>query len=272
MLPITSSSIASRRGRLAYDVAGQGPCVVLLHPIGVDRTWWESFVAAWCSRRTLIAIDLPGHGESAALTTPITLEEHAQCVWEVLDAQGIGKSSFVGVSMGGMVAQYAAILRPRATTSLVACATAATFPDEARGTIRARGNTALAGSMTEVIPATLNRWFSNSASASLVAKCDATLRKDDWYSWSANWEAISALDSVDGLWGVQIPALAIACCSDASLPVAATRRVAEAARGEFLSVDDASHFGIFETPERFIPLIDAFLARQETPLARRERD
>lgn len=263
MPTVTKSSCSTSRGRLAYDVAGEGPCVVLLHPIGIDRSWWDSFVAAWSSVRTIIAIDMPGHGESTPLTSPITLAEHARCIWKVLDAQGIGAASFLGVSMGGMVAQHAAIQRPLALRALIACATAATFPDDVRTTIRARGNTDIARKVADVVPETLRRWFSDQAPAQLVARCETALLQQDWYSWSANWQAISAVETIEGLSVINVPTLAIACAADASLPVAVTRRIAEVARGEFIEIEGASHFGIFETPARFIYPMDAFLRKHE---------
>lgn len=263
MPQVTKSICSTSRGRLAYDMAGAGPCVVLLHPIGIDRSWWDTFVTAWSPARTVIAIDMPGHGESERLTSSITLAEHARCVWEVLDAQGIGAASFLGVSMGGMVAQHAAIQRPQAVRALIACATAATFPDDARTTIRARGNAGIAGQVADVVPETLRRWFSARAPAQLVARCKTALLQQDGYSWSANWQAISAVETIEGLSVINVPTLAIACAADASLPAAVTRGIAEAARGEFIWVEGASHFGIFETPASFIDPIDAFLRKHE---------
>ncbi|VTU33059.1 3-oxoadipate enol-lactonase 2 [Variovorax sp. PBL-H6] len=260
---VTKSSCWTSRGRIAYDIAGEGPCVVLLHPIGIDRSWWDSFATAWSPVRTLIAIDMLGHGESELLTSSITLAEHAHCVWEVLDAQGIGAASFLGVSMGGMVAQHVAIQRPQAVRALIACATAATFPDDARTTIRARGNTGVAGKVADMAPETLRRWFSDHAPAQLVARCETALLQQDWYSWSVNWQAISAVETIQGLSAINVPTLAVACAADASLPIAVTRRIAEVARGEFIWIEGASHFGIFETPARFIDPIDAFLRRHE---------
>lgn len=248
---------------MAYEMAGHGPALVVLHPIGVDRTWWREYVAAWAPTRKVIAIDLLGHGASARLTTPITLAEHARHIWDLLDAEGILQASFFGVSMGGMVAQYAAIERPKSTRALVACATAASFPYEARAAIRGRGDMTVHGDMADVVRGTLQRWFSADAPADLVAHCKVMLLKDDWYSWSANWDAISRLETLDALAAIHVPTLAVSCSADASMPEAVTRRIAEAARGEFVSVEGASHFGAFEAPRQFTAVVDAFLRKHE---------
>ena len=51
--------------------------------------------------------------------------------------------------------------------------------------------------MSEVINSTIARWFTGESPSDLVAKCRARLAADDWYSWSANWEAISELDNLE---------------------------------------------------------------------------
>ena len=61
---------------LAYDRTGNGPPLVLLHPLGADRRVWDPIVARLRDRRELIAVDLPGFGESPAfdrLPTPRAL-------------------------------------------------------------------------------------------------------------------------------------------------------------------------------------------------------
>jgi 3-oxoadipate enol-lactonase len=258
-----AASCATARGPIAYELAGDGPVLVVLHPIGVDRTWWRDYVTAWAPTRKVVAIDMLGHGASARLTAPITLAEHARHIWGLLDAEGISAASFFGVSMGGMVAQYAAIERPKSTRALVVCATAATFPDEARAAVRSRGDMSVAADMATVVTGTLQRWFSADAPADLVARCKATLLQDDWYSWSANWDAISRLETLDGLAAIDVPTLAISCSADASMPPAMTRCIADAARGEFVSVEGAPHFGAFESPRPFAAAVDSFLHTRE---------
>lgn len=248
-------------GTIAYDVDGEGPAVVLLHPIGVDRTWWAPYVSHLSVRHRVIAIDLPGHGESAKLRRPVSLAEHAACVLDIVESEGDGPAVVLGVSMGGMVAQGVAIANPHRVRGLVLCATAGSFPQAARAPIRTRGDTSRDGSMLEVIEPTLARWFSSGSDLAIVERCRKRLASDDWYSWSANWEAISELDNLEALARVNVPALVIAGQDDASIPPPVSRQLAEALHGGLVEVPGATHFGAFETPGRFLPLIDAFLDR-----------
>jgi pyruvate dehydrogenase E2 component (dihydrolipoamide acetyltransferase) len=49
---------------------GAGPPVVLVHGFGADRDAWRPFVQARAIGRRLVALDLPGHGDAAALAEP----------------------------------------------------------------------------------------------------------------------------------------------------------------------------------------------------------
>ena len=133
-------------GPVAYSDEGDGAPVVLLHPIGMDRSLWAPYIQHLSSRHRVISIDMVGHGESGPVERPISLSEHARYVLDIARSRDATPAVFVGVSMGGMVAQSVAILEPRQVRGLVLCATAGGFPEAARTAIRARGDTSRQGS------------------------------------------------------------------------------------------------------------------------------
>jgi 3-oxoadipate enol-lactonase len=251
-------------GRIAYSRQGNGPCLVLLHPIGVDRSWWGEYVHEWQQAYDVIEVDFRGHGDSSSLLAPITLSEHAADVVAVLRQERVSSAHIIGVSMGGMVAQRIAIEVPGIAASLILCATAGGFPDAARPRILARGDLNRTGSMSEVVDDTVARWFrADSPRPDLVKRCRARLLADDWYSWSANWAAISQLDNLTDLARVTAPALVVAGDMDAGIPPAASKLIADAIPGAtFVSIPSASHFGAFEMRESFVPVFDKFLSTQ----------
>jgi 3-oxoadipate enol-lactonase len=178
-----------------------------------------------------------------------------------MENEGVSSAVVMGVSMGGMVAQCLAIATPDRVQGLVLCATAGAFPASARTAIRSRGDTSRNGEMSEVIDATLARWFVADSPPGIVERCRARLSSDDWHSWSANWEAISELNNLEGLRGLAIPTLVIAGDQDASIPVAVARQLADASRADFTLMENSAHFGAFDAPHRFTPVIDRFLAK-----------
>ncbi len=248
-------------GRIAYTKRGDGPKLVLLHPIGIDRTWWDPYVLVWQKNYQVLTIDLRGHGDSSRVREPITLSAHATDVAGVLDQEGIEAATIIGVSMGGMVAQRLAIEAPNKVKAMILCATAGSFPDHIRESIRSRGNVSRDGEMSEVVEESLARWFlPDSPRPDLLERCRADLLKGDWFSWSANWEAIAAMDNLEKLQTTQAPALVITGGADIAAPPAISRQLANAIpKAKLVIVPAASHFGAFETPSAFLPAFDTFL-------------
>jgi 3-oxoadipate enol-lactonase len=258
-------------GRIAYSRRGNGRPLVLLHPIGVDRSWWDEYVQDWQIAYETVAIDMRGHGDSSLVTAPITLSDHAADVAAVLKQEHIAGATLIGVSMGGMVAQRVAIEYPELVGSLILCATAGGFPDEVRPRILARGDMARQGAMWEIVDETIVRWFAaDTPRPDLVERCRTRLLADDWYSWSANWQAISQLDNLGELGAVQQPALVVAGDADASIAPVVSQRIADALPvSSFISIPRAAHFGAFDMRDMFAPVFTHFLsdlARWDQPV------
>ena len=95
--------VRSDDAEIVYQIAGNGPPVVLLHPFPVHHEFWNPIVPVLSSRYRLILPDLRGHGDSEIGEGPATMSKHARDLARVLDAAGEAKAAFVGVSIGGYV-------------------------------------------------------------------------------------------------------------------------------------------------------------------------
>lgn len=104
---------------LAFEVAGAGPAVLLLHAGIADRTMWDPQWERWRDEFTVVRYDHRGFGESSDPTRPYALHSDAL---EVLDAAGIERAAVAGVSMGGQVAIDLALASPERVWGLVAVA------------------------------------------------------------------------------------------------------------------------------------------------------
>jgi 3-oxoadipate enol-lactonase len=269
---MTSSATSSRNrdpagrcARIAYTVSGQGAPLVLLHPIGLNRTWWDQYADALRARHRVIAVDLQGHGASDASAPGARLQDLAQGVLSVLDAEFIDRAHVLGVSMGGMVAQHLALAKPDRVASLLLCSTAGDFDDALRPKLRERGHVALTAGMQAVIEPTLNRWFSPATrDGALGRKCATTLATHDPLSWAICWDAISRHNARPELRTLPVPALVITGSHDVSTPPAAAQALAEAIPNSQLKiVAGASHLGVFENPSPFLRAFTDFLEEEE---------
>jgi pimeloyl-ACP methyl ester carboxylesterase len=90
---------------LAYDRAGRGAPMVLLHPLGADRHVWDPLMEHLVDRRQVITLDLPGFGESPPLPDrPPTPRALAAAVAGHLTSLGVERPHLAGNSLGGWVA------------------------------------------------------------------------------------------------------------------------------------------------------------------------
>jgi pimeloyl-ACP methyl ester carboxylesterase len=107
---------------MAYDRAGAGPTLVLLHPLGADRHVWEPVMERLAAERDVIALDLPGFGESPPLAGagPSTPAALAAAVADFLPTIAPGGPHHVaGNSLGGWVAlELAAAGHARSVTAI----------------------------------------------------------------------------------------------------------------------------------------------------------
>ena len=98
--------------KLAYDDAGSGDCVVLIHGHPFDRTLWEPQVASLRHDFRVLVPDLRGFGQSPVTPRHVTMREYAADVEGLLDDLAIERAAIVGLSMGGLVTMELAGSRP----------------------------------------------------------------------------------------------------------------------------------------------------------------
>ncbi len=96
---------------LAYARAGSGPPLVLLHGIGHRRQAWDPVLDRLTPYRDVIAVDLPGHGESPPLDTAgrPAIEALAEDLTGLLDQLGLDRPHVAGNSLGGRLALEAGV-------------------------------------------------------------------------------------------------------------------------------------------------------------------
>ena len=95
--------IRSDDAEIAYEVLGDGPPVVLLHPFPASHGIWLPAAQHLIARYQLILPDLRGHGESGIGEGPATMQKHAADISRVMDALEIGRAAMAGVSIGGYI-------------------------------------------------------------------------------------------------------------------------------------------------------------------------
>jgi pimeloyl-ACP methyl ester carboxylesterase len=94
--------------RVWYVDVGSGPALVLLHGAGATWRAWLANLADLARDHRVVAIDVPGFGDSAGMPWAPNLGEYAATVVGLLDRLGVQSATVVGHSFGGLVAQRVA--------------------------------------------------------------------------------------------------------------------------------------------------------------------
>lgn len=111
-MPVVSRGSA----RLAYDVTGSGPDVLLLHAGVTDARSWGPLRERIGTGRRIVAHDRRGYGDTVATPEPHDPVDDALAV---LDAAGVERTTVVGASRGGRLAIDLALLHPDRVSGLV---------------------------------------------------------------------------------------------------------------------------------------------------------
>src|ERR1700683_2040039 len=90
-----------RKAKIRYSDEGKGRAIILLHGFPESLEIWKDFSTELSKHYRVIAIDLPGFGESECIGYTHSMELMAQCVHEVMRPLNLRRYILVGHSMGG---------------------------------------------------------------------------------------------------------------------------------------------------------------------------
>lgn len=245
------------------EAEGTGPLVVLLHPIGLDNSFWGPLPAALAAAgRRVLRLDTAGHGRSPAVARPRPIEAYADDVAAAIAREGEAPAALLGLSFGGMIAQMVAVRHPQRVAALALCGCGGGFDTGPRPMLQERGLAAERGGMVPVLEATIERWFTEPFRGDpAVARVRERLLADDVAGWSAGWHAIAGFDARPHHHAIAVPTLVIGGERDVATPPAAAQALAGGIPGaRLVLLPGAPHMMQVETPEAFTAAAAGFLA------------
>ncbi|MBA2496418.1 MAG: alpha/beta fold hydrolase [Acidimicrobiia bacterium] len=105
--------------RIGGDLASHRPVLLLVHGMAGSSATWRAALPGLAERCTVVAPDLPGHGESDKPMQDYSLGAHANSLRDLMIALGIERATIVGQSLGGGVAMQLAYQHPQRCERLV---------------------------------------------------------------------------------------------------------------------------------------------------------
>jgi 3-oxoadipate enol-lactonase len=252
---------------LAYRIDGpsDAPWVVMSHSLACDYTMWDPQLELLRDFRVL-RFDTRGHGASDAPGGEYVMEQLADDARALLDALGIQRCHFVGLSMGGMIGQQLALGAPGRLLSLTLADTSSGYPAAVLPVWQERIALVRSQGMQAVLKPTLERWFTarfREVQPQAVARIAAAILATPVAGYIGCAHAIPRIDFTARLAAVRCPTLVIVGAEDQGTPIAMAEEIARAIPGARLEViEGAAHLSNIEQATRFNELLRQFLSAQ----------
>ncbi len=247
--------------KVHYRIDGnpEGRPVVFANSLGTDLRLWDQVLPLLPQGLKYIRYDKRGHGLTELTPAPYGMGTLVRDVERLMDHLAIKDALFVGLSIGGMIAQGLAVKRMDLVRAMVLSNTGAKIGqpamwDDRIAAVKAGGIEALADSIME-------RWFSAAfrQTAEFHAWRNMLVRQpaEGYMGCSA---AISGTDFYTPTSGLRLPTLGIAGSDDGSTPPDLVRETVDLIPGsQFHLIRKAGHLPCVEQPEEYAAVLTKFM-------------
>ncbi len=243
--------------------AGAGEPLLLIHGVGMRAEAWGPQIAALARDFRVIAVDMPGHGESDPLPGTPELPDYVAWAARVIQALGLGPVSVAGHSMGALIAGGLAVERPDLIRRAALLNGVHRRTPEARAAVLARAAEIAAGAGG--IEAPLARWFSPEEAA-LRDQVAGWLRAVSATGYASAYRAFARGDAVysDRLSEIRCPLLVLTADGDAnSTPAMTEAMAAMAPQGRAVVIRGHRHMVNLTAPEAVTAELQHWLSTKE---------
>ena len=238
-----------------------GPVLVLSNSLGTHVGMWDAQAAAFAARFRVLRYDTRGHGLTAVTDGPYDIERLGRDVIALLDALGIRRAHFCGLSLGGMTGMWLGAHAPERISRLVLCNTSAFMPPPEAW--NARIETAKREGMKGLAETVLARWFTEPFRRQSPAAVEAVrqgLLNTPPAGYAACCAAIRDMDQRASIRGITAPTLVIAGSLDPATPPADGRLLAASIPGARYLELEAAHLSNIEQTAAFNEAVLQFLS------------
>ncbi|ARU04238.1 3-oxoadipate enol-lactonase [Comamonas serinivorans] len=251
----------------AFRVADEGPreapVLVLSNSLGTTLEMWDAQAEVLSQRLRVIRYDTRGHGGSVVSSGPYSVSELARDVLQILDALGVERAAFCGISMGGITGLALALAAPERLTHVVVANSAAKIGDaamwrERADLVRREG----AKAMSQLAETAPGRWFTPAFTAAhpeVVQRTQAWIANTAPEGYAACCDALGEADLREPIAAIRTPTLLIAGEVDPTTTVADAQFMQAAIDGAQLRVLPTAHLSNVEAAEAFTQALADFV-------------
>ncbi len=255
-------TLRSSDAQLFYEVAGNGPDVVLLHPFPLNHSFWRPVAEQLGTRYRLIMPDLRAHGDSELGEGPATMEKLAADLAALCREERITKGFFVGVSIGGYTLfEFWRRHREHVAALVLANTRASAESSESRTNRLALADKVLregsAGFIEEMLPKLLSP-VTLSNRPDIVEAARRMMQKMSPQDIAGVQQGMAARpDSIPTLKAISVPTLIIVGEDEATAEAELMWQQISGSRLQVIT--NAGHYAALEQSEEFAHLLRSFL-------------
>jgi len=255
--------------RIRCELTGntEGNVVMLSHSLSSSMRMWDPQVEALSEQFRVLRYDVRGHGYSDTPPGPYTLDDLGLDAVGLMDALGIDKVHWVGLSMGGMIGQNVALNHPDRLLTLSLCDTTAVLPEDVQPVWEERIQRAREQGMEALAEETLGRWFTPAfldQDPPVIGEVRRQVLRTPVEGYIGCSEAIRRLNYLERLGEIRLPTLIMVGADDPGTPVSAAeamhRRITDSG---MVVLPSAAHLSNIEQSEAFTSALLKFLNEQD---------
>lgn len=255
--------VTVRGMEIAYDRAGQGPALVLLHGIGANATAWRTQLDGLSDAFDVIAWDAPGYGRSDDPPGDWPMAEYAEYLAGFLDALGIARTHLLGQSWGGVLAQAFYGKYPGRVRSLILSDTflgGGAEREDNEAQLQARLRVVATMTPAEFGHARTPQVLAPDSPPGLLQEVETMLAQIHPVGYRSAAIAIARADVRDVLPRIAVPTLVLCGELDRVVPpTVGTRLAGEIRDVRVVTFPDVGHLGNMEQPDRYTATVREFL-------------
>ena len=258
--------LADIRGvTINYEISGNenGPWLTFSNSLATNLHLWDEQEAALAEDFHILRYDKRGHGKSAPVEGPYSIDDLIDDIVGLWDRLGIRKSHFAGLSIGGMTAQGLLLRHANRVAATVIANTTAHCSDDFAAAFDQRLAAVADKGMEAVVESTIERWFTENYRASGASRLDDVrhmIRTTSVAGYTGCVRAIQQLAYLDRLDALDHPVLLIAGTHDGATPPAGMRLMHKRIRGSAYVEFDAAHLSNIEQAPAFTAALKEFLS------------
>jgi 3-oxoadipate enol-lactonase len=250
---------------LHVEVLGResAPVLMLSNSLGTTLHMWDEQMKPFTEHFRVVRYDRRGHGKSACPKGPYTMEQLGRDVLAILDALGIEKANWCGLSMGGMVGMWLGANAPDRFEKIILSNTAAYYAD--KGPWNTRIEKVREGGLGAIADMVMNVWFTEDFREREPAKIDAMkhmLMQTPVEGYIGCCEAVRDMDHRELLGRIKAPTMVIAGRHDPATNLEAAEFIRSRIPGASLTVLDAAHISNIEQPYDYADRVIGFLTQR----------